>query len=289
MEQAPPHKKAYTASWATCGGNIGLLSASLFCWVLTQYCTPQQLYAWGWRVPFLFALLGGGVTLYLRYHITEVFHFQKPANAPAPLLQVLLHQKKSLLLLLCLSCFYMVVCYLIYMWSTTYLTHIAHLSMRNALAINSLALALQILLIPAVAGLSDKIGRKPLLLFGIGSLALGIYPYYLILHTGHLMWITLAHLGISFFAAFFTSILPITIAELIPASSRYSGVGLGYNLAGMLVGGTTPLIGMLLIEMNHGTMLISLYFIFWALLAGVGTLSAFGGHGQKATFAHPTL
>jgi MHS family proline/betaine transporter-like MFS transporter len=267
MEQAPPHKKGFVASWATCGGNIGLLSASLLCWLVSRYCDPEQLMAWGWRIPFIVAALGGALCLYLRHAVVENIRFEKIKHVKPPLIEVFLTQKKQLFVLLCLTCFYMIVCYLIYVWSTTYLTQLAHISMNKALGINSAALALQVTLIPFLAALSDRIGRKPLLMFGIIGLILAIYPYYLVLQNGNIFWVIFAHLSISFIATFFTSILPIVIAELIPTNVRYSGVGFGYNLAGMLVGGTTPLVAMVLIRKAHGSALLSFYFIFWALLA----------------------
>jgi MHS family proline/betaine transporter-like MFS transporter len=272
MEQAPANKKGYMASWATCGGNIGLLLASLFCWLVSHLCNQQQLVSWGWRIPFLFAVLGGVVTFYLRNQISENFSIDASKKQTLPLLNVFLYQKKKLLLLLSLTCFYIVVCYLLYVWSSTYLTQLAHLSMANALGINSLALGLQVLLIPFIAALSDRIGRKGLLMFGIWGLILAIYPYYLLIQTGNMLVVIAAHLTITFIATFFTSILPITITELIPIDTRYSGVGLGYNIAGMLLGGTTPIIAMFLIQRPHGIALLSLYFIFWAVLAWIGTL-----------------
>ncbi len=273
MEQAPPHKKGFVASWATCGGNLGLLTASILCWLISHLCNPEQLALWGWRIPFVLATLGGILCLYLRYEIVETMSFDKISREKPPLVEVFLHQKKQLLLLLSLTCFYMIVCYLIYVWSSTYMTQLAHISMSKALGINSIALLVQVIMIPFLAILSDRIGRKPLLYAGIIGLMLGIYPYYLLLQTNHILWIIAGHLGISLIAPLFTSILPITIAELIPMNVRYSGVGFGYNLAGMLVGGTTPLLAMLFIKMPHGAAILSAYFIFWALVAWIGVLN----------------
>jgi len=272
LEQAPARQKAYMASYATCGGNIGLLAASLACWCATHFCTPQQLIEWGWRIPFLVAVFGSVICFYLRNQINEILPFAKVKQLKLPLLEIFQHQKKNMLILLSLTSFYMLICYLIYVWSITCLIQLSHLPMTKALAINSAALALQIALIPFVASLSDKIGRKPLLMIGIIGLVAAIYPYYLILQNGNLFWIFTAHLILTLIATFFTGILPVTIAELIPAAARYSGVGLGYNFAAMVVGGTTPLVAMLLLQTSQGPAFLSAYFIFWAVIAWVGAL-----------------
>jgi MHS family proline/betaine transporter-like MFS transporter len=273
MEQAPPNRKGFTSSWAICGGNIGLLMASLFCCVISHFCDKQQLLSWGWRIPFLLGLVGGVVSLYFRYQIIEIFPRPKTTVHKFPLGHVLKKQKKQLLLILSLTCFYMVVCYLLYVCSATYLARLADISMSRALAINSIALFLQALMIPIVGALSDKIGGKFLLRLGIMGLIASIYPYYLTLEHGNLFWVCIAHVTISFIATFFTSILPITLIELFPPETRYSGVGLGYNMSAMLVGGATPALALYILKVPHGTILLSLYVIFWAILALIGTMN----------------
>ena len=272
MEHAPPNRKGFMSSWAICGGNIGLLIASLLCCMISHFCDKQQLLSWGWRIPFLLALFGGAISFYFRYQIVEVFPVKKAGLHKYPLAEVLKTQKKSLLLIMSLTCFYMVVCYLLYVCSTTYLSRLADISMSRALAINSIALFLQVIMIPIIGSLSDKIGRKYIMRLGILGLIASVYPYYLTLEHGNLFWVCIAHVSISFIATFFTSILPITLAELFPVGTRYSGVGLGYNLAAMLVGGATPALALYMLKASNGTALLSLYFIFWALLALIGTI-----------------
>ena len=272
MEQAPPNKRGYMSSWAVSGGNIGLLLASLLCCAISHFCDKQQIMAWGWRIPFILGLFGGLVSLHFRYQIIEIFPYPKASRYRFPLAEVLRTQKKSLLIILSLTCFYMVVSYLLYVCSATYLSQLADISMSRALAINSIALLLQSIMIPVIGALSDKIGRKFLLRIGIVGLIASVYPYYLTLENGNLFWVCMAHVSISFIATFFTSILPTTLAELFPSRTRYSGVGLGYNMAAMMVGGITPVMAIYILKIPHGTMLLSLYFIFWALLALIGTI-----------------
>jgi MFS transporter, MHS family, proline/betaine transporter len=273
MEQAPPNRKGFMSSWAVCGGNIGLLMASLLCCMISHFCDKQQIMSWGWRVPFLLGLVGGIISLYFRYQIAEVFPYKKTVVHKFPLAQVLQKQKKQLLLILSLTCFYMVVCYLLYVCSATYLSRLADISMSRALAINSIALLLQAIMIPIIGALSDKIGRQFLIRMGIAGLIASIYPYYLTLEHGNLFWVCMAHVCISFIATFFTSVLPLTLIELFPIETRYSGVGLGYNMAAMLVGGATPAVALYILRIPHGTVLLSLYFIFWAILAWIGTMN----------------
>jgi MFS transporter, MHS family, proline/betaine transporter len=273
MEQATPNRKGYMSSWAVCGGNIGLLLASLLCCMISHFCDKQQIMSWGWRLPFILGIFGGMISLYFRYQIVEVFAYPKQFAHKFPLMELLKTQKRQLLLILSLTCFYMVVCYLLYVCSATYLSQLANISTSRALAINSIALLLQVIMIPFIGILSDRMDRKFLLRMGIIGLIFGVYPYYLTLEHGNLFWVCMAHVSFSFIATFFTSILPITLSELFPSRTRYSGVGLGYNTAAMLVGGVTPIMAIYILKIPYGTMLLSLYFIFWALLALVGTIN----------------
>jgi MHS family proline/betaine transporter-like MFS transporter len=264
-EQAPSQHKAFYACWPAVGGTIGLLVASLFSYLISHFCTEQQLFAWGWRLPFLFSIVGGALSLFFRYRVVEIIPFKKATTVP--LLQVIKKQKKDMLTILSLSCFYMAGCYLLYMWSTTVLILLAKMSLDMALGINSIALIIQSIQIPVMSVLADKYGRKPFLLFGILGTVAGIYPYYSILQTGNLATIFAAQIAICMLMTCFTSVMAVSIAELVPAVTRYTCVGLAYNLGAMLAGGTSSVIAIYLIKLPYGIEYLSLYFAFWGLLA----------------------
>lgn len=303
FEQAPSRQKSFFASWSICGGNAGLLLASFVCWLVSHYCSEAQITTWGWRIPFLIAALGGIVCLGLRtlsfeealFPSTEktgLLHTQKtqarndrylPSLRAAlsatrqsrnikirsnsnsiPLLEALINHKTSMLKLLVLSCFYMVICYLIYVWAPTAISYISHIKTSYALGINSLALVLQLICIPFMANFADKYGKKLFLFTGIIGLSIFIYPYYLAISSGNLMAIAIAQLLIAFIATFYTSIMPVYLAELLPENIRFSGVAFGYNIAAALTGGSTMWIAMQLLQFTHGLGWLSLYVIFWA-------------------------
>jgi MHS family proline/betaine transporter-like MFS transporter len=268
-EQAAPRHKAFFASWPAVGGTLGLLIASLFSYLITHFCTQQQLYAWGWRLPFLFSIIGGALSLYFRFKVVEVIPFKKTLLTTTPLLHVLRLQKKPLFIILSLSCFYMAGCYLLFMWSTTVLTLLAKMSLATALGINSIALIIQSIQIPLISALADKYSRKPFLLLGIIGTLAGIYPYYYILQNGSLFAIFAAQITICMLMSCFTSIMSVTVAELVPAATRYTCVGLAYNIGAMLAGGTSSVIAIYLIKLPHGIEYLSLYFAFWGLLAWI--------------------
>jgi len=147
------------------------------------------------------------------------------------------------------------------------LTLLAKISLQAALAINSGALLIQAIQIPVISILADKFGRKPFLLFGIIGSMVAIYPYYYLLQLGNLFWITAAQICICMVMTCFTSVMAVTIAEKVPAATRYTCVGLAYNVGALLAGGTSSVVAIYLIKLPNGIEWLSGYFVVWGLLA----------------------
>jgi MHS family proline/betaine transporter-like MFS transporter len=273
LEQAPPARKNFVASWATTGGNLGLLGASVICWLTTYLISADQLQIWGWRLPFLLACLGGILGVYLRIYIAEHVPIQKETTSrAAPAVQLMTSYKKDTLLIIAAVGFYVIINYLFLVYIPTYLKSVLHFSIGEALAINSGALALLVLLIPVFAALSDKVGKQPLLLAGALGVIVMTYPYFVLLQQGTLTAILLAEFLIIIPSACFLSILPLACAEQIAKHIRFTGMALAYNISAVIFGGTTPLIAIWLLQERHNYWLMSAYVILLGLLAVVACL-----------------
>ena len=171
--------------------------------------------------------------------------------------------------------FYLLVAYL-----PSFLQSVAGLALAQALPIFTLNYLVQVLLIPPMAAISDRVGRKPMLLVWGSGLVLLSYPLFVVLSHGGIEY---AALGVLLFGTWSTigsgSMLTLT-AEAFPTRIRYSALAISYNLGVSLFGGTAPLLGTYLVAATHNPLAPA----FMLMVAGVVALGMLGRlpdrHGQ---------
>src|SRR5699024_9408247 len=146
------------------------------------------------------------------------------------------------------------------------------LSEQLGFVANTLALILLIILTPFAGHLSDKYGRKPLLLFAtVGTLIL-VYPLFLLMNTVSFPLIVVAVLIFAVLIASFNGPAVVTLVELFPADVRYSSFSIGYNLTISLFGGTAPLISTYLVKATGFNMAPLFYIAFAAIVSTITLL-----------------
>ncbi len=271
VEHAPASRRGFAGSWTTFSANAGVLLGSGTGALITSDLSHDALYTWGWRVPFLLGIVVGAVGLYLRTGIAESPSFealrQRGALATAPLREVVTAHRRTLLRGVGLSWLFGVAFYLIFVYMTTYLATILKQPLGVALTINTLSIGLMALLLPAVGALSDRIGRKPLLLAGALGLAVLAYPLFRLLAHDTYAYILAGDLAFAVLIALYFGPLPATMVEQWAARDRYSGLSIGYNLSLAVFGGTAPLIATFLIKETGNILSPSFY------LAGAAVIS----------------
>ena len=139
---------------------------------------------------------------------------------------------------------------------------------RGAVLTVSLCVSLtQLVLIPAAAALSDRVGRIRIYAFGAAGIALWAVPMFLLIDTGSLLWLAVG----TFVASCFLSIMygpqAALFAELFTPEMRYTGASLGYQIAAVLGGGLAPFVMVLLLEATGTSMAVSGYIIALAVIA----------------------
>jgi MHS family proline/betaine transporter-like MFS transporter len=255
-EHAPIDKRGYVASWCTFSATLGTVIGSGVAAFVLWAVPKEDLAVWGWRVPFLFGLAAGLFGLWLRSGVAESPCFQKAAASGevvrAPLLTALRRDRKALLLTVGLTLMMSVGFYLPWVWLPTWLSRInaPHLPLSEALTINTLAMIVLIILTPLAGVLSDRWGRKPVLVTGYALLVLLAYPLFVLLSSGQEGLDLVALLIIAACAAMGAGAMPAAFVELFPTETRYSGIALGYNGTQALFGGTTPFVATWLIEVT---------------------------------------
>jgi MHS family proline/betaine transporter-like MFS transporter len=148
---------------------------------------------------------------------------------------------------------------------TTYVVSILKLPLGVALMINTVSMGVMAVLAPAMAALSDRIGRVPTLLSGALGLALLSYPLFKLIGHDTIGFILAGQLVFAVLLSVYSGPMPAALVELFPARERYTGLSIGYNLSLALFGGTAPLVATFLIRETGNIMAPSFYVIITAV------------------------
>jgi len=214
--------------------------------VLQQTLTEEQLYSWGWRVPFVIGALCAVVALYLRRGMEETESFKKTRVKPKEsAMRTLLRNPKELMTVVGLTMGGTLAFYTYTTYMQKYLVNTVGMSISDSTTISAATLFLFMCIQPLVGALSDKIGRRPILIaFGVLG-TLFTVPILTTLHTITTWWgaffLIMAALII---VSGYTSINAVVKAELFPTEIRALGVGLPYALTVSIFGGTAEYIAL---------------------------------------------
>ncbi|KTT12407.1 MFS transporter [Pseudomonas oryzihabitans] len=207
--------------------------------VLQQLLTVQQLESWGWRIPFVIGAACAVTALYLRRGMEETSSFKKSEKPKESLMRTLARHPKEFFTVVGLTMGGTLAFYTYTTYMQKYLVNSVGMSKTDATSISAATLFLFMLLQPLVGAISDKIGRRPVLIaFGVlGTL----FTYPILTALGGVtswwgaFWLIMAALVI---VSFYTSINAVVKAELFPTEIRALGVGLPYALTVSIFGGT---------------------------------------------------
>ena len=214
--------------------------------VLQQTLTEEQLYSWGWRIPFVIGALCAVVALFLRRGMEETESFNKVKVKPKEsAMRTLLRHPKELMTVVGLTMGGTLAFYTYTTYMQKYLVNTVGMSISDSTTISAATLFLFMCIQPLVGGLSDKIGRRPILIaFGVLG-TLFTVPILTTLHTITTWWgaffLIMAALII---VSGYTSINAVVKAELFPTEIRALGVGLPYALTVSIFGGTAEYIAL---------------------------------------------
>ncbi len=264
-EYAPKNRRAFFSCVMYIAAGVGTIVASLFVTILALTLTHEQLASWGWRVPFIGALVIGLLGIWLRLKAPESPEFEKNKKAhqlvAIPFIEVMRSHKKAIFIVLGIVFFQAVGLYIPFVYTPTWLKEYLHFSFAQALAISTIGNLVMISLIPVAALLSDRIGRRPVLLIStLGTAIVSIPLYYWMISSGR----PEAHSITNSFIVCLASIiiigvlgsclqgtLPAALVESFPTNIRYSAVAFSYNLGAGVFGGTAPFVATYLVHNAH--------------------------------------
>ncbi len=270
VEHAPVGKRGLAGSAAIlslCGGMLlGSAVATLFAHHLTQEALEQ----WGWRVPFI---LGGAIAyvgFYIREYTEESPHYVKAKAqgtlSQKPVREAFAHHYVELLRGIGIYMAVTVPFYTLTVFLNGFLHVLGH-SMKDALLMGTISMVVLMVLAPFTGWLTDKLGRKPVLMTTAVVFFLAAYPIFVLMTAPGFASALTGELLFAVIVAFFIGAAPAIFVELFPTSVRYTGMSISYNICAALFGGTTPAVETWLVENTHMQAVPAFYIMFCAVVS----------------------
>ena len=276
VEHAPTGARGFYGSWPQVGVPAGLLlSTGIF--ALSARLPEDQFLSWGWRVPFLLSILLVGVGLVIRLRILETPAFtrmkEERSEARRPVLELLRTHRKEVLLAIGARLAENGAFYIYTVFVLVYGTQRVGLDRQTVLNGVLIAAACALVSIPVCGALSDRLGRRPVYLFGACVTALFAYPLFWLIDTGStpLVWLALV-VALVFAHSPMYGPQAAFFSELFGTRVRYSGASLGSQLSSVIAGGLSPFIATALLPYGRGA--LASYIIAMALVTIVAVLVA---------------
>jgi MFS family permease len=278
VEHSPPNRRGFYGSWPQIGVPAGLLSANLVFLLVNQSMSEAAWLAWGWRIPFLLSIILIGVGLFIRLRISETPAFEQVreshTEAGMPIVEVVRTYPKQVLQAMGMRIAENGAFYVFSIFVLTYVTTQLGLESSTAQTGVLIAAGIGLVSLPLFGWLSDRVGRRPVYLFGAVFSLLFAFPFFWLMNTEStfLIWLAIilslvlghdAMYGPQ--AAYF--------CELFSTRVRYSGASLGYQLASVLAGGLSPLIATALLG-YYGYTAVAWYLAGMALITIIAVVTA---------------
>ena len=290
VENAQESRKGYSGSWASFGAMAGFLVASIVTLSVTYLIKAYPELEWAiWRLPFVLALLGSSIGLYIRLFIPESLEYvMYYADRPKPTFKGLFNQsvkyiaenKLKSLYVFALSCLGVTTTFQIYIYGPTQAHIYGNCSDHQIMVSNIISLIVLLCVFPIIGKLSDKVNREKIVIAAsIGFLILS-QPYFYLLSYGSYSALILIQCLISIPAAAYYATVPVMLAEMFPINLRCTVLSVLYSIAASLSAGLTPLLSLMLLNRTGSSIAPTLLVI--VLVAFVfGMMWVKGAKGER--------
>jgi MHS family shikimate/dehydroshikimate transporter-like MFS transporter len=271
VEFAPAGKRGLYGAFAPMGTQAGNALAAGTFWLIGAM-TKDQMLAWGWRIPFLMSLLLLGLGVYVRAKVSEtpVFQAARAKRAPLrlPVVEAIRRSPRNFLVVVGARLAENALGYLYPVFGLAYLINTLHVPRDTAISGVIAGSAALICGLVFFAFLSDRIGRRPVYIFGALFSAACAFPFFLLAGTRNPVLIAIAfvvEMGVGSGAMFGPQ--AVYFAELFGPAARYSGFAFARELGSIISGGPAPLIaGLLTVWMGGAPWGVCLYVIALSLI-----------------------
>jgi len=276
-EYSPDNRRGFLVSWLEFSTLIGFILGSTSVLVLSSVLTEEALTSWGWRIPFLIAGPLGLIGLYIRLRLDDTPEFRALESAgevsQSPFKETVTQNWKPILQVAGLVIIQNAGFYIVLTYMQTYITEQLGFSTTSASLSTVLTLLVGMVLIPPLGALSDRVGRKPVLMASCVGFVVLTYPLFLLLNAGNLAGAIAAHVALGALLAVYLSTTIAALTELFPTRVRYGGFSIGYNVSVAIFGGAAPFLATYLISVTGNPLSPAFYLIAAAIATAVTLLT----------------
>lgn len=271
VESAPAGRKGFYGSLQMVGQSLAALGGAIAAALVTRALTPEQLDSWGWRLPFLFGLLIGPVGIWIRRYLDETEEFIQASRATASESQGTLLKKnlRSIFVTFGMVVSGTISYYVVLVYMPTFARTQLNIPLADAFVAQVIGLLCLTAVIPVCGWLSDRVGRKPILVSALLLYLVGLYPLFNWLHANPtLVNLTIVQAILCSMVGMYFGPISTALAEQFPVRARGTGLAIAYNFAVMMFGGFAQVIVTWLIK-ETGSPIAPAYYVMAGAVVGL--------------------
>ncbi|HKS32364.1 MAG TPA: shikimate transporter [Enterobacteriaceae bacterium] len=260
VESAPKGKKAFYSSGVQVGYGVGLLLSTGLVSLISSMTTNEQFLSWGWRLPFLFSIVLVLGALWVRNGMEESAEFERQQEQQPtaqkkrlPVFEALARHPGAFLKIIALRLCELLTMYIVTAFALNYSTQNLGMPRELFLNIGLLVGGISCLTIPLFAWMADRYGRRRIYITGALLGALSAFPFFMALEARSIIGVVLFSLMLANIAHdMVVCVQQPMFTEMFGPGYRYSGAGVGYQVASVVGGGFTPFIAAALVTFSGG-------------------------------------
>ncbi len=274
-EIATPGRKGFFTSWQSASQQVAIVVAAALGYALNQWMSATAIADWGWRIPFFVGCMIVPFIFFLRRKLEETAEFSARQRRPSmrQVFGTLLQNWQIVIAGMLMVALTTTAFYLITVYAPTFGKTVLHLSTADALLVTLLVGVSNFCWLPLGGALSDRIGRRPVLLaMTLLTLATAYPALSYLVQAPSFINMLLVLLWLSFIYGLYNGAMVAALTEIMPVEVRVAGFSLAYSLATAIFGGFTPAISTFLIQYSGDKAAPGYWMSFAALCALCATL-----------------
>ncbi|MET3117057.1 MHS family citrate/tricarballylate:H+ symporter-like MFS transporter [Undibacterium sp. GrIS 1.8] len=274
-EMATPGHKGFYVSWQSASQQVAIILAAALGYGLNHWLSPTEVADWGWRIPFAIGCMIVPFIFLIRRSLQETTEFLARKHRPTTA-QIFQSMKKNWGIIVAgmmLVSMTTVSFYLITVYTPTFGKTVLKLTTKDSLVVTFCVGISNFIWLPIMGALSDRVGRRPLLVFFTALTILTAYPtIYWLVAAPSFDRMLIVELWLSFLYASYNGAMVVALTEVMPVDVRTVGFSFAYSLATAIFGGFTPAIATWAIEVTGDKAAPGLWMTFAAICGLVATL-----------------